>query len=253
MKGTYQKVLAYIVVIVVGAMMMRGMKGDDLEGNRKFVQAFSATTFQMDGAELNMWGEYIPKYMQMEEMGAVVKEIAEVLKVTDFTTDIEESETRRTYTAKKHSKEAITTIQFVETIERIDDLTYQAKNYLVVNIILSSKCESITFFQALLSDYYNQLKIKPTIGLTVTASKAGVISEVTAKAIMTQLIAALNGEVRSISLEDQLKSAYGYTRYVENFITANGEKINMDLAVTYNELEDRTYLYGAIPVITFDY
>lgn len=253
MKSAYKKILAYVIVIVVGVMMMKGIEANDLEGNRKFVEAFSATTFKVEEAELNIWGEYRPKYMKTNEMGAVVNEIASLLGVQGVVPIIEESDTKKTYLVTKTAQDATTKIQFVETITPLDDKTYQAKNYLVINIVLHNKCNSITYFQELLTDYFTKLEITPTIGLTITGSKPGTLSEDMAQATMTDLVQALNGEIKSVFLEDEIKSVYGYTKYVEDYVTANGEKINMDLAVTYNELENKTYLYGAIPVITFEY
>lgn len=253
MKNAYKKLLAYILVIVIGIMLVRGIKVKDIDGSRKFVEAFSETAFKVEAAELNIWGEYMPKYMQMDDMGVVVNEIATGLGVQGVTPVLEQSETKKTYTLIKTSLDATTKIQFVETITPLDNKTYQAKNYLVVNIVLHNKCQSITYFQELLGDYFKKLEIRPTTGLTITASKAGAISVPSAEAVMTHLVQALNGDVKSVFLEDEIKSIYGYTKDVKDYVTANGEKINMDLSVTYNELEDKTYLYGAIPVITFEY
>ena len=40
---------------------------------------------------------------------------------------------------------------------------------------------------------------------------------------------------------------------MKDFVVSKGEKVNMDLAVTYNEEENKTYLYAATPVITLEY
>ncbi len=253
MTSVYKKIFAYVIVIVVGVLLMRGVQTSSIEGSKKFVEAFADTTFQLNEAELNIWGEYMPKYMQMTEIGEVVKAAASSLGIEGVTPVIEESDTKKTYTLTKTALEATTRVQFVEIISPVDGQTYQAKNYLIVNLVLHNKCQSITYFQELLGDYFAKLEMRPTIGLTITASKSGAVSENKAKAIMTQLVQALNGEVKSVYFEDELKSVYGYTKDVEDYVTANGEKINMDLSVTYNELEDKTYLYGAIPVINFEY
>lgn len=242
-----------MIVIVVGIIMVNGFKVSDRQGNRKFVQAFSTTTFQIEEAELNIWGEYIPKYMQKVEMAAVVHAMALKLGILDYTATMEETNEKRTYTATKIGADADTRIQLVETIKSLENDTFSAKNYLIVNIALKNKCESVTYFEESLYHYFKELEIMPTTGLTITASKQGQISDIVAQDVMTDLIQALSGEVKSIYLEDELKTAYGYTNILEDYITSGGEKINMDLAVTYNEIEDKTYLYGAIPVITFEY
>ncbi|MBC7958388.1 MAG: YwmB family TATA-box binding protein [Vallitaleaceae bacterium] len=253
MKSLYKKLLAYVIVIALGLVMMRGIRLNELEGSKKFIQAFATTSFQVEATELNIWGEYMPKYMEKQEMERVVKDFASYLGITDGHEALEEKNDKRIYTLTKKAGDATTQIQLVETIKNIEADTYQAKNYLMVNIVLHHKYQSITYFEEKINDYFKKLKIQTTSGLTVTATKNGEISEVTAEGVMTQLVNALGGEVKAVFLEDELKSVYGYTKYFDNYITASGKKINMDLTVTYNEKEDRTYLYGAIPIITFEY
>lgn len=234
-------------------MLITGIKTNDIEGNRKFVKAFSTTTFQIKESQLHIWGEYIPKFMEAMEIKSVVYDIANVLELKDYSEKYEETDTKKTFEITKVSDDATTSIKLVETINAVEDSTYRSQNYLTIDISLHNKVDSITYFQEQLEDYFNKIDVTPKTGLAITAIKNGKISDSEAKEVMTHLIEALSGEIKSLIMEKDLKNMYGYTRYVNNYVTSNGERINMDIAVSYNELEDNTYLYGAIPVITFDY
>lgn len=249
----YQKILLYILIIAIGVMIMTGIKTSDIGENRKFVNAFSTTTFQIQEAQLHIWGEYMPKFMEAAEIKSIVYNLAKELELNNYSENYEETDEKKTFEITKISDDATTSIKFVEIVSAVEDATYRSQNYLIVDIALHNKVSSVTYFQEQLEDYFNAINITPKTGLSITAVKNGVITDSEAKEVMAHLIEALSGEVKSVIMEKELKSMYGYTQYVNNYVTSNGEKINLDIAVTYNELEDKTYLYGAIPVITFEY
>ena len=45
----------------------------------------------------------------------------------------------------------------------------------------------------------------------------------------------------------------GYTPLLEEHVMQQGSPINLNLAMNYNEEEDRTYIYAAVPILSLDY
>lgn len=71
--------------------------------------------------------------------------------------------------------------------------------------------------------------------------------------IADRLLGEMGAKVVSENRDMQLYTIYGYTPYVKEYEYQERKKVNINLAMYYNELEDKTYAYAAIPVIGLDY
>ncbi|PKM51555.1 MAG: hypothetical protein CVV02_06365 [Firmicutes bacterium HGW-Firmicutes-7] len=249
----YRKILIVVILLTSLIITDKIIKDNTTYGGKDLVEAFGNTQFRIENTELNIWGEYIPKYMVKEEMCKVVEEVALKLGIENYHEDYVDVKDKKVYTIEKSSKDAHTKIQLVEIVEGTEDGTFKARNYLTVNIKLYNKYKSVGYFEKKLGKLYDEMDIVATKGLIITASQHGEISQAVAEEVMESMVYALKGEIKSIVEQEQLKSAYAYSKYMEDYVVTNGEKINMDLAITYNEIEEKTYFYVATPVITFEY
>jgi hypothetical protein len=239
---------------VISLILIDNVIDEDLVyGGEELVEAFGNTEFRIEDTELNVWGEYIPQYMTKEEMSMVVEGVAFKLGIENYHADFVDVKDKKVYTIEKSSNDAHTKIELVEIVENIDNGTFKARNYLTVNIKLYNKCKSIGYFEDEINKIYSDMEMIATKGLIITASQLGEISDENAKMVMEDIVEALKGEVKSMVSIQELKSAYGYSKYMDDYVVSNGEKINMDLAMTYNEIENKTIFYVATPVITFEY
>ena len=161
-------------------------------------------------------------------------------------------ESKRIYTINKTTKEVDTTIKVVELIEESDD-GLKVINYIVVNLILNDKCNSIIYYRDKINNIFEDMEIESRNNLTITSTHKGKINEEQAEQLIDEVAGKMNCKVKDCYKTDNIYSIYGYSKYIEEYIVSEGEKINIDLALTYNELEDTTYLYAAIPIITIDY
>lgn len=249
----YRKILI-VVILFLGLILADRVFTENIKyGGEELVEAFGNTKFRIEDTELNVWGEYIPKYMKKEEMAEVVENVALKLGIKEYHEDFVDVKDKKVYTIEKSSKDAHTKIQLVEIVESTDNGTFKARNYLTISIKLYDKYKSIGYYENRLVKLYDQMEIVPTKGLIITASQYGEVSIEVAQEVMEGIVLALKGEVKSIVALDEVNSVYGYSKYMEDFVVANGERINMDLAISYNEKEEKTYLYVATPVITFEY
>jgi len=249
----YRKALIISIIMISVIIVNRMIEEKKSYGSDQLVEALSMTAFTIESAEMNISGEYMPRYMTKDEMRVIAVMIADQLGIKNYEEIFQENENRITYTLEKKATAAYTRIELIEKTDMVDAGTYIARNYLTVTIKLFDKCHSISYFENQVTKLFADLKIVPTKGLNVTATHNGIISDEAAKAVMIDIIKALNGEIRGVYIDDSYQSAYGYTKHMKDFVISKGEKVNMDLAVTYDEEKNKTNLYAATPVITIDY
>lgn len=249
----YQKSLTILIIIFCIIAAIRIIDKNIVYDGGKLVEAFNVTAFNIEETQLNIWGEYMPKYLTMNEIKDIGKQIAEDIGIQDYDESIEDTEVKKVYTIEKNSIHANTKIKIIETIELLESGTYRPKNLIMVNLTLYDRYLSIGYFENKIVSIFKELTIDPNKGIIVTASREGKVSELAAREIMRGVIKSLEGDIKEMITNNDLKSAYGYSNHMNEFVISKGEKINMDVAITYNELEEKTYLYAGIPVITFGY
>lgn len=250
----YKKIFVLILIVSLIIYVSNIFGNNRFDGNERLIEALAYSTFKLESADINIWGEYKPKYMTIDEMKSLVVQLSNELGIDEnYNEIIEDTDERRSYSIEKEGMYSLTTIKLIEIIENVQDDTFKANNYIVINITLYDRCQSILYFEKKLLKSYKNLGIEPITNLTITGSRSGNITEVQAKEIMHNIIQALDGQVRESYYTDYLKTVYGYTRHIDDYILSKGEKINMDIAITYDEEENKTYIYGAVPVITIEY
>jgi hypothetical protein len=69
------------------------------------------------------------------------------------------------------------------------------------------------------------------------------------KEISEMLVRELQGEIAIEYDEGDLFTVYGYTGMLNEYVTSAGNKINIQIAITYNELTNKTTVTLATPVM----
>lgn len=56
-----------------------------------------------------------------------------------------------------------------------------------------------------------------------------------------------------VMFDENVVSCTGYTKTIDDYVTSNGRRINLNIAMRYSETENRTYMVIGSPIITKEY
>ena len=82
---------------------------------------------------------------------------------------------------------------------------------------------------------------------------SGSLSPEQQKQLASRLFHAWGGVLQSGQRNDSYYVAYGYTSGISFYKKINGQKINLNLAITYNEISDETTVYLGISLLKTDF
>ncbi len=71
--------------------------------------------------------------------------------------------------------------------------------------------------------------------------------------IIQQLLTATESKLVIDGQTADYDTVYAYTNYISDSVLVNGEKINLNIAITYDEEADESCVYMAAPIINTDY
>lgn len=251
---TYRRVIIFLailcsVILVERIVNLRGRNYDE-----ELMEVFMQTPFEMEETRLNIWTQWSVNYMEEQDMRQVVEELADYLGLEDYEIETTIEKERQEIVLTKQSAHGNTKIQMIEILEpTIFDNTFKATSYLVVDICLTTHCKSITYYKKHLTKFFEERGYEPTVNTVAIGSKDGKVSKTEASEVAKSFIKSLGAEVKGVYDHSSIYNVYGYLDNFGKYIETNGSKINLDIALTYDEEKDKTYFYSAVPIINFDY
>lgn len=239
-----KRAIIYSVVLVWLAVLLQLVVIYGLKNDNKITEAFLAGESVPAKSTLTVTAEYGTVLVSGEEKKQLLSYIAEALKLTSYE-----------YQAKKqaiHSKNerAETKIQY-----QLQGEPNQGKSKQVVTttIVLNDHIESIVSLKEIISKSYEALNMKPQCYLSMEGSYEGKLSEERMLSMQETIFKVLE----SRKIKEQKVSGgmifYGYTKILDVHQIINGKKLNTQLIYTYQDKENRTYMYLAIPYYNQDF
>ena len=130
-------------------------------------------------------------------------------------------------------------------------------HYIVVRLTIFEDMDSdILAYQERLENLLEELDIKQksmNTTLQFSGSYAGDLSLDEKNKIADEMIGNLEGKVVFESRENDLYTIYAYTGSIPEYITVDHNKINIQVAMSYDQSTDTTKVYLATPIISGDW
>jgi hypothetical protein len=242
------------VILLWAAVLLYLMNRQRYYADEEIVEAFMQTPYQSVESTVEAFGTLPGSYLIEEEREKLVKEIASMLGITQpYSLDTTESEALQSVVLCKPSKQAVTNIVYQAKTETVDNLESQTGQYVSVSIVLSDSVESGVEYKDRLEQIFRIYGIEGNVSLSFTGQVAGNLSLKERNALAETLIDSLSGKVVSQYRSDALFTIYGYSKKLEEYEEVAGEKMNFNLAISYDEEQDVSCIYLATPYMTADY
>jgi len=127
------------------------------------------------------------------------------------------------------------------------------ETYLYINLIKEehfiSNNDIINRIENIFKKYENKVEITSCI----IGSFSGKFSEKDVEIKSIDAISNVNGKIVDVYKDEQLISYTAYTDSIDNNILAGDDKINLNLALRYNDFDDQTLIWIGTPIITSGY
>lgn len=249
-----KKIVLYISLIVVMLVAVNKIEKMVVEGEEQLITTFSDINFDMKESDINIWSEYSQSYMTKKQMIELGNSIAQKLNLKpEFNSRYIDRDLLKIYEIKKQAKYVNTVIKIAQHIEEVDNNGLRVENYIVVNMTFNNKYDSVFYYKDKIKEIFKEMNLKPIDNLTLTSTYDGKIEKNQMKEIVNKVLHGVSGNIVDSFETEDIYSVYAYSNYIPQYIISNGDKVNIDIALTYNENENLTYLYIAVPVITIEY
>ncbi len=240
-----KKILPILIILAI-LIIIISMNENKKDGSSLMIDVFNESTFKTVQSDINTYAILKQPLKTFDDMELYLKNVDE--KIGGISKDtIEKEEIDDIKILKKvyiSSNAKLTT-----KIETINDNA----TYLIIDVILYDNCENIMKVKEEVEDIFKILNLDLKTNISITGSYHGKINYDEEKLIAFDIMKKMNATILEDYITDKVYSVVGYTKRINEYIYSEKQKININLALRYNEYENKTYLYLATPLITVEY
>ena len=241
-------------------VFLKLLVGALFEKNTSLVAAFSVTNPQEISATVEVTAKYPLNDLSDKNKLLVMEEVADAIGLTmDSEPELTETEQRQEISFYKDAVAADTELKVITLIQPADNAGEAgeaepaetvASTYIYTKICLNRSLDTVLAYKTLLEETLKNLsRTQISTTMQLVGDYAGYLSLERRNEITEDIFDALGAEVAYEYREHDLYTVYGYTASLDNYITVEGKKINVHIAMSQNEEHYRTTLYLASPIL----
>jgi hypothetical protein len=159
------------------------------------------------------------------------------------------------------------TLQLVSLQQEEDE----TEHYILMNIFTQSTLENGKDCYNRMKQVYEEIGVQGQVSLEVVLEKDGNLTEDVEKVAVSpgsevnsasqgkndsevdMILQTMNASEVEEICENDIYTVYGYTRDEDSYMMQNGEKVNVQIVMYYDEEADKTYIKVGIPMVNSGY
>lgn len=232
-------------------------------------------SFEITGAEplefnINASGKIMDKYISKEELKNISKELIKQLNIQGSLID-----SNQRYEIGSTSKKIYYNMELVESGNNSqlvlwgkdknnravtvilatykNSLTNKGQTDLVIDVVENNNLKGLEEIERKMTNIYSKFGFNTEITTCITGTFDGKLEESEKITIVNKVLQVVNGTKIEGLRDSSLISISAYSPMIDNFIYTGYRKMNINIALRYNEYEDKTYLWMGTPIIATGY
>jgi hypothetical protein len=238
----------YLVCLVWVAALVQLYINSKVDYEKNMVQdVFAAELDELCQGSVTAYGYYGNAPMTEEKRELIAANIAEKLGVTeDYVIENRSTDDGEVSVLEKTGEQADTKIRVIS----LDN----GEIYLHARIDFKGTASGAAYeYKTVLSELYSDIGVEATTNLYLVSQRKGELDEEEKQVLIDEFLESLDaGLVLSIGSDDGVEGTtlvYGYSKSIDEYVWQNDEKVNVNIAITYDETEDVTYIHRGIPFV----
>lgn len=244
------RITLYMAAVLWLAVVTQVVVNRYFQEEVQITEAFVKSDTEEMQSSLEVVAEYRTGVLSDAEKKDLINNLAEKIGLNmDEDITIWEEDTRSEYFIYKKAKKATTEIKIV-SVEAEEDAVTQIKHYIIIRLSILQGIKSIDKYKSILEDALQDLDIKnKQITMEYEGSREGNLTSIQKHEIAMLLVNELQGKIALEYDEGDLYTVYAYTGMLNEYVTSLGNKINIQIAISYNELTNKTKITLATPIM----
>ncbi len=245
--------IGLITAMILWLIFSGRIINSNLNDTKDVVSVF--TTSEFDKVEVNVtgFGKYGITYLTDDEKMDMLVKIAEGLGLEPGYI-IEDKADGKTFEKKltKKSRNADTVIRVITVMSEQENY-YETTQYIEVSLDFKKNIDSANSYCDLIEEIFTAEAIEGRAMINLKGYIKGALNYDEKNNIADKMIKMLDADIVSQNRESDLFTIYAYSDKIDNSVVCAGQKVNINIAEEYDEINNRTIIYLSTPLNNLDY
>lgn len=240
-------VLLGLLWILAGVQLLADK---DAKEEQRIVEVFGKVGNVSQSSVVEYYGTCKGDALSDKEGEELLREVAGGLGLTQEGMEvIKKSESgRHEIKLYKETAKAASSLRFITVEDKKG-----SRQYIIVNLAMDADMDSALAYRRKLEDIMEDHVKDSRSSANVIGAYKGRLTLEERNNVADGLLAEMGARIVTENRDMNLYTIYGYSPYISDYEIQDGEAVNINIAMYYNELEDTTYLYAAVPLVGLDY
>ncbi|MDE6026376.1 MAG: YwmB family TATA-box binding protein [Lachnospiraceae bacterium] len=242
----------YLLALIWAAVLIQLFINSSVNREKKMVtQVMSQGVENLSEGSVRAYAFYGEEELGVGAKEVMVKNLAKSLGiVSGYEINHRKDKDNETTELSKQGKQGDTTIRLI-SIAVADDYGQQIwENYVLIDIELKGSAgQAVYDYKEKLVKLCDDLGMRANTNIYICTQKKGKMIDTEIETEVNDFIKSMDAtEVKRIELEDGI-CVYAYSSGINEYVYQDGEKVNVNIAITYDKTEDLTLIHKAIPFV----
>ena len=215
------------------------------------IESFKETNSKLKSFNISYNGVVNNRFMGKYKLEEISEDISKAIEFKeDYREVVEESKVTKIsiYGQVKDDKN-VTLILY----SYLDETENKGKTTIFTDISGNKDYKGTVELGSKLSEILGEQNIKPKITACIVGAYDGQLEDKHKKEIVKKITGLTKGKEVESLVNNQVTSYSLYSKNIDNYIYSGTNKINLNIAIRYDEYRNQTYVFIASPVITMGY
>ncbi len=219
--------------------------------NQPMQVVFESSQAVFSEMKLQGWSRLNNKFCSLEELTGYANQIQDALGVGSSITRNQAS--ANGFNSIKVKGEISQDLMAEIILQSIWDKKEDKETYLIINISDSNHSDSLVSSKQKMMKAFQVFNQVPKTNQLLIGFKEGVLAKGTWDDLIKQIFLSIGGKINGGVEEGNYISKTGYVPNIGERLKVGESQVNFQVAISYNELEHKTYIYIGSPLVFSDY
>lgn len=242
----------YVLVLIWAAILLQLFINASINRESKMVeQAMSEGGDNIMEGRVKAYSYYSCDELSDGAREMIVKNVAkEIELVSGYEITHKNEGSNKVTTLTKLGQQANTTIKVI-SLKNTDEYGQSiTENYILTELtLIGSNATAIDDYKEKLTEIYESLGMEVSTNVYIMSQVKGQLSESEMKQETEEFLDNMDAkEIETIKFDD-VTCVYGYCRNIDEYVYQNKNRVNVNIAFSYDEEQDVTYVHRAVPFV----
>lgn len=242
-------IITFGIVVASGAMFVKaGAETVSLDS------VFAKENLTDMGSYVEGNGCYAVCYLEEDEKKALLINIASAMGMEpEYDISVYENANMEYMTLSRHAMNATVIIKLITEKKTSDAGVLLATQYITVSIDMPDSINDANYYYEIIEECFERLGVEGSVCINLYGSRMGMLDIVERNKLADELLSELSAKVVAENRDADMFTIYGYSQGIKDYLEIGGNRINVNIAMNYDEINNTTNIFLSSPINSGSY